>query len=306
MSETKNYIIKTASRLFLERTYKEVTMKDIVTETKLSKGAFYHYFESKEQLFIAVLDYFYDDFQHPYEKYGRNSFYEFYHDYLIGIGALMSRYLEQFNTAADQQSLTMNYFSLMFEAFRLLPDYRKRVIALQNDEIRLWTDRIRKAKVSGELKSSVPEQETAEMFYNLCDGTAMLARINGKNAIGISIKKQSDANTVEVCKQLREHLSQIENEYKSKHLKFEISMDSSVFTEDAANSVKHDLLYAIMNHPKKLSDFMIDEKINLLEKNNIWLLVSADKIMWVVGKRMDNRFKISDKTKKILEIRYKI
>jgi len=61
-----------------------------------------------------------------------------------------------------------------------------------------------------------------------------------------------------------------------------------------------------MNHPKKLSDFMIDEKINLLEKNNIWLLVSADKIMWVVGKRMDNRFKISDKTKKILEIRYKI
>jgi len=173
MSETKNYIIKTASRLFLERTYKEVTMKDIVTETKLSKGAFYHYFESKEQLFIAVLDYFYDDFQHPYEKYGRNSFYEFYHDYLIGIGALMSRYLEQFNTAADQQSLTMNYFSLMFEAFRLLPDYRKRVIALQNDEIRLWTDRIRKAKVSGELKSSVPEQETAEMFYNLCDGTAM-------------------------------------------------------------------------------------------------------------------------------------
>jgi len=74
----------------------------------------------------------------------------------------------------------------------------------------------------------------------------MLARINGKNAIGISIKKQSDANTVEVCKQLREHLSQIENEYKSKHLKFEISMDSSVFTEDAANSVKHDLLYAIM------------------------------------------------------------
>ena len=173
MSETKKYIIKTASRLFLERTYKEVTMKDIVTETKLSKGAFYHYFESKEQLFVAVLDYFFDDFQHPYEKYGRNSFYEFYHDYLNGIGGIMKSYLEQFDMVTDQQSLTMNYFSLIFEAFRLLPDYRKRVIASQNDEIKVWVDRIRNAKKSGELKSSVSEQETAEMFYNLCDGTAM-------------------------------------------------------------------------------------------------------------------------------------
>lgn len=73
-----------------------------------------------------------------------------------------------------------------------------------------------------------------------------LSRINGKSSIGIIVQKQTDANTVEVCHALREKLKEVENQYQSAHLKFEIPMDSSIYTEDAANSVKHDLMYAII------------------------------------------------------------
>ncbi|MBO4654255.1 MAG: tRNA lysidine(34) synthetase TilS [Bacteroidales bacterium] len=55
---------------------------------------------------------------------------------------------------------------------------------------------------------------------------------------------------------------------------------------------------------KKLSDFFIDQKINLLEKKNIPVLCSGDKIVWLVGLRGDDRFKIDYQTKKYYKIQY--
>jgi tRNA(Ile)-lysidine synthase len=53
---------------------------------------------------------------------------------------------------------------------------------------------------------------------------------------------------------------------------------------------------------KKVSDFFIDEKIPLHEKENTWLLCSGKKIVWIMGRRIDNRFKITPETKNILKI----
>jgi hydrophobic/amphiphilic exporter-1 (mainly G- bacteria), HAE1 family len=75
---------------------------------------------------------------------------------------------------------------------------------------------------------------------------SMLARVDGKSSVGLSIKKQTDANTVEVCHQLSKKLSGLENTYKANNLKFAVPFDSSVFTEKAADSVMHDLLFAII------------------------------------------------------------
>jgi tRNA(Ile)-lysidine synthase len=54
---------------------------------------------------------------------------------------------------------------------------------------------------------------------------------------------------------------------------------------------------------KKVSDFFIDEKYSIPEKENAWILASGNQLVWIVGKRLDDRFKITSKTKRILRIR---
>ena len=60
-----------------------------------------------------------------------------------------------------------------------------------------------------------------------------------------------------------------------------------------------------MTQFKKLSDFFTDEKLNVVEKENTWLLLNGSEIMWIIGKRIDNRYKITESTKMILEIEIK-
>jgi tRNA(Ile)-lysidine synthase len=54
-----------------------------------------------------------------------------------------------------------------------------------------------------------------------------------------------------------------------------------------------------MRQFKKLSNFFIDEKYSILDKQKQWLLCSANNIVWVVGVRIDDRFKIDKNTKKV-------
>jgi tRNA(Ile)-lysidine synthase len=53
---------------------------------------------------------------------------------------------------------------------------------------------------------------------------------------------------------------------------------------------------------KKVSDFFIDQKIPVNEKENTWLLCSGEKIVWIMGQRIDNRFKVTPKTQKVIKI----
>lgn len=55
-----------------------------------------------------------------------------------------------------------------------------------------------------------------------------------------------------------------------------------------------------MKGKKKISDFLIDEKISLIDKQAVMVMTSGDEIIWVVGMRIDDRFKITPETKRVL------
>lgn len=66
---------------------------------------------------------------------------------------------------------------------------------------------------------------------------------------------------------------------------------------------KGDYFYPLgMEHKKKLSDYFIDRKYSLLRKNKALILETEGDIVWLIGERLDERFKVTASTKRILRI----
>ena len=64
-----------------------------------------------------------------------------------------------------------------------------------------------------------------------------------------------------------------------------------------------DVFYPLgMKGKKKLSKYFKDEKLSLIDKENVWILFSEEEVVWILGKRPDDRFKVTANTTNILKI----
>ena len=100
---------------------------------------------------------------------------------------------------------------------------------------------IASTKTGSDIKlHDVAEVEDGQKDYSTIN------RINGKTSVGVLVQKQTDANAVDVVKLVRKELTNIEQDYKSENIKFNIAQDGSQFTLDAADGVKFDLFLAVI------------------------------------------------------------
>lgn len=74
----------------------------------------------------------------------------------------------------------------------------------------------------------------------------VINRFNGLEGVGLIIKKQSDANAVEISKEVKAQIAKVEKKYESQGLKIIIADDTSDFTLESADAVIHDLIIAVI------------------------------------------------------------
>jgi TetR/AcrR family transcriptional regulator, transcriptional repressor for nem operon len=172
MKETRDHILRTAFKLFLKKSYKDVTMKELVEKTKLSKGAFYHYFTSKESIFNEVVNSFFFSFYDEYfSDYKTESLTEFVEYYLEKLKYFTKDISARMNIV--NESDFVNYYMVIFEASNHIPGFMEKIIKMHKIEADLWEKAIRNARKKGEIKTNMTDKQIAKIFIAISDGVGI-------------------------------------------------------------------------------------------------------------------------------------
>ena len=175
MNESKEHIMKTAFMLFMQKSYKAVTLREIIARSGFSNGAFYHYFNTKEELFTEVANFYWFEYINlPFPSLEGIAMNDFIQQSLQRSEKVMDIIDNELNMDTEGA----NFYSFIFEAYRMLPGFKERTLAAQNRELETWTEIIRNSKQSGEIKSDLSDDTLAQYFVTISYGNAMTRMIN--------------------------------------------------------------------------------------------------------------------------------
>lgn len=198
MLETKEKILSIALYFFLKKPYTEVTMNEILKASGLSKGGFYHHFESKEILYQEVMDHFVlrtfsTEFGHFSDNPYNLSFCEFVPFY---IKSTLEHLLELVDSRLTEFKLKIedvNLYMVMFDMMKHYRDFDKIVGKLHDSEIRMFKILIDKAKEKGEIKKDIDSAALANHVHTLMHGIGVLTML--------------DSNMTNLDEKIKEHFN---------------------------------------------------------------------------------------------------
>lgn len=163
--------------LFLQKNFKEVTMQELVEKTGLSKGAFYHYFKSKEQLFEEVIDLFLVKIPVSIPvSLDESSLYNYYHDYLKNASRT---YAVIGQSMKDARVDIYSFLSLNIDAMKRLPRFREQSKQKDAAALKEWAGVIRSAREKGEISTVMTDEQIACFFKFTMEGMGLKSKLEG-------------------------------------------------------------------------------------------------------------------------------
>lgn len=152
--------------------------------------------------------------------------------------------LEQYGLSLLNVSQAVQYANLDFPTGKVSDDDGQTRIRLSGKFASL--DEIRNLVIGkSRFGSSVYIKDIAEVQDGIRDAE-VICRSDGQPAVGISIRKQSDANAVDMSALLLAKIAQLEKQYAAQGVHFDVVANSTVFTQKATDAVIHDLLIAVL------------------------------------------------------------
>lgn len=200
-------------------------------------------------------------------------------------------------------------------------EIQKKVVSVEEDKIRL---NVKKLQKLSNPKAYLYQLLKDFNFTEWDDVTALLTAQSGKQVFSETHRLLKDRGTLiltenvsksDITILIPENETQVETPQGT--LCFEtvkqinisnastiyVDCDTLEFPLTFRKWEEGDFFYPFgMKGKKKLSKYFKDEKLSLVEKEQIGILCSGQDIIWIVGKRADERFKVTENTKQILKI----
>ena len=132
----------------------------------------------------------------------------------------------------------------------------------------------------------------------------LLAKLDDKNSTQAHTIDNFDTDFISTELQLKFRFENDSKEFTSNNNSVSLDFDQLKFPLILRKWQHGDFFHPVgMRGKKKLSDFFNDEKMSILEKEKTWILATSKKeIIWVIGKRLDKRFRINSTTKKVVQM----
>lgn len=178
---TKDYIIEQAYLLFLKKSYEAVSISELSKAIGMTKGAMYHHFESKEALFIAVIDKYLilDEITDYSDEMTLVQFIELNLKKAEEIVySIMGKTLEFVPTS---------YLSLLIDAMRHYPGFTKDKMRYINADVAKVEKVMHNAIARGEIRNDINVRIMAVNYFSLGAGmaTSILQENSPEQAINV-------------------------------------------------------------------------------------------------------------------------
>lgn len=172
MNDTREYIIDQAYGLFLSRSYEAVSISEISKAIGFTKGALYHHFTNKEDLFKAVIDKYLplNDFFIPFNG---NSLRDYIEECIKTSEKVVNSIVN-----SNNNFVPLNHMALLIDAFRHYPKYAKDKEKLIVDDIKSIEQIIQNAIDKKEIRSDINVKSMAMNFTSINTGVAASLMIN--------------------------------------------------------------------------------------------------------------------------------
>ena len=186
MDNTKEFIIDEAFKLFLNHSYEAVSISDISKAIGFTKGALYHHFKNKEELFKSVIDKYVHI--HEFDADVDTISLEEYIELTVAQADKIIRHLFSFSLVFKP----INFMSLISDAFRHYPGYSELKGEFISNEIAKTKRVLENAIQRGEIRNDINPSLIATNFFSINMGLAgNLVRNNSIDDAIESLKEQN-------------------------------------------------------------------------------------------------------------------
>ena len=170
--DNRGVILATAFKLFFQKGYKEVTMSELVRESGLSKGAFYHYFDSKEKLYHHSMEMFLDQYLNNFtidydpEKSMRQNLKELYRQF--------TPVTDHMNASSQEGAESLSNYLIFLQSLLRKEDYRHRLAEYNQNFTKEFVKWIELSQDRGEIKKDLDPFLLAKHLTSLMKGIGVL------------------------------------------------------------------------------------------------------------------------------------